>query len=80
MMLRTFFARRSTYFDARKHNHITRHGHQQSMDQIQKNARNLERGIEQCLLTQFAAAAASHIWPYFQRTHKFGSTLLSPRA
>ena len=33
------------------------------MDQIQKNARNLERGIEQCLLTQFAAAAPSRILP-----------------
>jgi hypothetical protein len=46
MMLRIFVARRSTDFDARKHNHITRHAHQQPMEPIQKNAQNPERGIE----------------------------------
>jgi hypothetical protein len=46
IVLRTFSARRSTDFDARKPNHITRHAHQQSMDAIQKYAQNPERGIE----------------------------------
>jgi hypothetical protein len=46
MVLRTFFSRRSTDFDAGKHNHITRRGRQQSMDPIQKNARYPENGIE----------------------------------
>jgi hypothetical protein len=59
--LRTFAARRSTYFDARKHHHITCHGHHQSMDAIQKYARDLDPSIGQCLLTQSAAAAPSRI-------------------
>jgi hypothetical protein len=42
---------RSTYFDARKHHHITRHGHHRSMDAIQKYARDLDPGTRQCLLT-----------------------------
>jgi hypothetical protein len=64
MILRTFAARRSTYyFGARKHHHVTRHGHQQSMDPIKKYARNLDPGIRQCLLTQSAAATPSRILP-----------------
>jgi hypothetical protein len=46
MMLRAFLSRWSTDFGAGKHNHITRRGHQQSMDPIQKYAQNPENGIE----------------------------------
>jgi hypothetical protein len=64
IMPRAFFSRRSTDFGAGKHNHITRHAHQQSMDPIQKNARYPENGIESRLLTQPAAAAPSRILPH----------------